>query len=175
MSHAAAGIPVAAIAPRWLPAYVGLGSNLSDPAAQVRRAFEALAQLPGARLLARSSLYRTRPFGAVVQPAFVNAVAGLLTQRTPEELLAQLRALERELGRTAADERWGPRLIDLDLLVCGREMRATQTLTLPHPGIAERDFVLYPLAEVAPDLVVPGRGRVAELLLRAENRGVERL
>jgi len=160
---------------RWLPAYVAVGSNLSDPRSQVARALEALASLPGCRLVVCSPMYRTRPFGEVVQPAFVNAAAGLLTQSTPEDLLAALRALERELGREAPRERWGPRLIDLDLLVVGRETRATETLSLPHPGIAERDFVLYPLADIAPDLDVPGLGRVASLRERVANRGIERL
>jgi 2-amino-4-hydroxy-6-hydroxymethyldihydropteridine diphosphokinase len=162
-------------AERWLPAYVGVGSNLSDPAAQVRRALAALAGLPGTRLIASSPLYHTKPFGEVVQPAFVNAVAGLLTRRTPEELLADLRALERTLGREPPRERWGPRLIDLDLLVVGREVRATADLTLPHAGIAERDFVLYPLADVAPDLDVPGLGRVAALRDAVANRGIGKL
>lgn len=160
---------------RWLPAYVGVGSNLADPQSQVRRALDALGRLPGSRLIASSPLYRTRPFGEVVQPAFVNAVAGLLTQSTPEELLAELRSLERELGREPPRERWGPRVIDLDLLVVGREERATDTLTLPHAGIAERDFVLYPLADVAPDLDVPRLGRAAALRDRVTNRGIERL
>jgi 2-amino-4-hydroxy-6-hydroxymethyldihydropteridine diphosphokinase len=160
---------------RWLPAYVGVGSNLADPQAQVRRALKALEQLPGSRLIASSSLYRTQPLGDVVQPPFVNAVAGLLTQSTPEDLLAALRNLERELGREPPRERWGPRVIDLDLLVVGREERATETLTLPHAGIAMRDFVLYPLADVAPDLDVPRLGRVAPLRDRVANRGIERL
>ena len=160
---------------RWLPAYVGVGSNLADPQSQVRRALEALGRLPGSRLISSSPLYRTRPLGDVVQPAFVNAVAGLLTQSTPEELLAALRNLERELGREPPRERWGPRVIDLDLLVVGREERATETLTLPHAGIAERDFVLYPLADVAPDLDVPRLGRAAVLRDRVANRGIERL
>ena len=166
---------VANAAARWLPAYVGVGSNLSDPAAQVRRALAALGELPGTTLVASSPLYRTPAFGDVVQPEFVNAVAGLLTQRTPEEFLADLRALERRLGREPPRERWGPRVIDLDLLVVGREERKTDTLTLPHGGIAERDFVLYPLADIAPDLDVPRLGRVATLRDRVANRGVERL
>ncbi len=161
--------------PRWLPAYVAVGSNLEDPARQVTRALDALATLPGSLLLVRSALYRTRPFGGVVQPDFVNAVAGLLTQRAPEDLLADLRGLERALGRGESRERWGPRVIDLDLLAVGRETRATGALTLPHPGIAERDFVLYPLAEVAPALEIPGLGRVAELRARVANRGLEKL
>lgn len=173
MSAAPAGISQAAAA--WLPAYVGIGSNLDDPRGQVERAFDALAQLPRSRLVLRSALFRTVPFGEVVQPAFVNAAAGLLTQLTPEEMLAELRAVERALGREPPRQRWGPRVIDLDLLVLGRETRATEALKLPHPGIAERDFVLYPLAHIAPDLEVPGLGRVATLRARVANRGIEQL
>jgi 2-amino-4-hydroxy-6-hydroxymethyldihydropteridine diphosphokinase len=175
MNVAAAEVVMSQLQPRWLPAYVGLGSNLAEPRAQVTRAFEALDRLPGCRLIASSPLYRTKPMGEVVQPAFVNAVAGMLTQSSPEELLAALRALERELGREAPRERWGPRLIDLDLLVVGREARSTDTLTLPHPGIAARDFVLYPLHDIAPDLEIPGLGRVSALRERVADRGIERL
>jgi 2-amino-4-hydroxy-6-hydroxymethyldihydropteridine diphosphokinase len=175
MSAAAAEVVMSQFQPRWLPAYVGVGSNLADPRAQVTRALEALGRLSGCRLVVRSPLYRTQPLGEVVQPAFVNAVAGLLTQLSPEELLAALRGLERELGREASRQRWGPRLIDLDLLVMGCETRSTGTLTLPHPGIAGRDFVLYPLADIAPDLEVPKLGRVAALRDHVVNRGIERL
>jgi 2-amino-4-hydroxy-6-hydroxymethyldihydropteridine diphosphokinase len=171
----AASAEVALTAVRWLPAYIGVGSNLDDPEAQVRRAIQALGRLPRSRLIVSSPLYRTRPLGEVVQPPFVNAVAGLLTESTPEELLDQLRRLERELGREPPRERWGPRVIDLDLLVVGHEERATETLTLPHAGIAMRDFVLYPLADVAPDLDVPRLGRVATLRDRVANRGIELL
>jgi 2-amino-4-hydroxy-6-hydroxymethyldihydropteridine diphosphokinase len=160
---------------RWLPAYVGVGSNLADPASQVRRAVDALAGLAATRLVLRSPLYHTPPFGTVPQPPFVNAVAGLLTRLTPEELLTALRALERELGREPPRERWGPRLIDLDLLVLGTEQRDGDALRLPHPGIAERDFVLYPLADIAPDLEVPGLGRIWRLRERVANRGVRKL
>jgi 2-amino-4-hydroxy-6-hydroxymethyldihydropteridine diphosphokinase len=160
---------------RWLPAYVGVGSNLDDPRAQVTRAFDALGKLPATRVLARSPLYETPPLGDVVQPTFVNAAAGLLTQLSPEDMLAALRALEKVLGREPPRERWGPRIIDLDLLVLGREQRATDILKLPHPGIAERDFVLYPLADIAPDLEVPGVGFVRALRDRVDNRGVRKL
>jgi 2-amino-4-hydroxy-6-hydroxymethyldihydropteridine diphosphokinase len=173
MNAALAG--TASNASRWLPAYVGVGSNLDDPAAQVGRALDALARIPSSKLIARSPLYRTPPFGAVPQPAFVNAAAGLLTRLAPEELLAALRHLERELGRQPPRERWGPRVIDLDLLVVGQERRVTEVLTLPHPGIVERDFVLYPLADIAPDLEVPGLGRVSTLRERVANRGVVKL
>jgi len=175
MNATAAEVVMSQSYPRWLPAYVGVGSNLADPRAQVTRALEALGRLAGCRLVVSSPLYRTRPFGEVVQPAFVNAAAGLLTQLPPEDLLAALRGLERDLGREAPREHWGPRLIDLDLLVVGREVRATESLTLPHPGIAERDFVLYPLGDIAPDLEVPGHARVAILRDRVTNRGIERL
>jgi 2-amino-4-hydroxy-6-hydroxymethyldihydropteridine diphosphokinase len=175
MNAAPSGLTQSQEMPRWLPAYVGIGSNLDDPRRQVERAFEALAQLPQSRLLLRSPLYRSVPFGAVPQPAFVNAAAGFVTRLAPEELLAELRRAERALGREPPRERWGPRLIDLDLLVVGRETRAGDTLTLPHAGIAERDFVLYPLADIAPDLDVPGLGRVATLRARVANRGIERL
>jgi 2-amino-4-hydroxy-6-hydroxymethyldihydropteridine diphosphokinase len=160
---------------RWQPAYIAVGSNLAGPRDQVQRALSALARVRDSRLIVCSTLYHTEPLGEVSQPSFVNAVAGMLTRLTPEDLLAELRGLERELGREPPRERWGPRIIDLDLLVVGRETRAGETLTLPHPGIAERDFVLYPLADIAPDLDVPGLGRVAALRARVANRGIRRL
>jgi 2-amino-4-hydroxy-6-hydroxymethyldihydropteridine diphosphokinase len=162
-------------AARWQPAYVGVGSNLDGPRVQVQGALAALGRIRDSGLVVSSPLYRTVPLGEVAQPPFVNAVAGLLTRLSPEELLAELRGLERELGREPPRERWGPRVIDLDLLVQGGETRATDALTLPHPGIAERDFVLYPLADIAPDLEVPGVGRVSTLRARVANRGIERL
>ncbi len=158
----------------WWPAYVGLGSNLDDPPAQLEHAFAALARLPQSRLVLRSPWYRTAPFGPVPQPHFLNAVAGLLTRLNPEALLAQLRALELQQGRAPARERWGPRRIDLDLLVQGRETRATPALTLPHPGIPQRNFVLYPLRDLAPDLDVPGLGSVRDLAARVAATGIER-
>ena len=175
---AAAGLATGA-PPRWQPAYVGVGSNLDGPQERVRRALDALAQLPASRVVVRSPLYRTAPLvktpGATAQPAYVNAVAGLLTLLPPEGLLAALRRLELTLGREPARERWAPRRIDLDLLVYGRETRATDELLLPHPGIAERDFVLYPLADIAPDLEIPGLGSAALLRARVPDRGMERL
>jgi 2-amino-4-hydroxy-6-hydroxymethyldihydropteridine diphosphokinase len=158
----------------WWPAYVGLGSNLDDPPAQLERAFAALGQLPESRLVLRSPWYRTAPFGPVAQPDFVNAVAGLLTRLTPEALLRELRGIELQQGRAAARERWGPRRIDLDLLLYGRERRAEPALTLPHPGIPERNFVLYPLQDLAPDLDVPGLGSVRDLAARVTAVGIER-
>ena len=160
---------------RWVPAYVALGSNLDDPREQVERGIAALAGLPDTRLVLRSSLYRTRPFGPVEQPDFVNAAAGLLTRLEPAEFLAGLKALETQLGRERPVVRWGPRRIDLDLLVHSGARIAERDLAVPHPGIPERAFVLVPLAEFAPDLVVPGRGRVRDLLARVDSADLERL
>jgi len=162
-------------APRWIPAYVALGSNLDDPRAQVERAFGELGELRESLLVARSSLYRTRPLGPVEQPDFVNAVAGLLTRLEPAALLAELKALEQRLGRAKPAVRWGPRRIDLDLLVHGTARIDAPGLTVPHPGIAERAFVLVPLAEIAPDLDVPGLGRVSALLARVDPSAAESL
>jgi len=159
----------------WQPAYIGLGSNLQDPRAQVLRACAALQTLAATRFVRLSPLYRSKPFGPVVQPDFINAVAGVLTQLDSRALLGELLALERALGRPAERERWGPRVIDLDLLVYGRERREEPGLTLPHGGIVERNFVLYPLCDLAPDLDVPGLGRVAELKGRLAPEGLERL
>lgn len=159
----------------WKPAYIGIGSNLEDPKAQVLRAGEALKALPATRLVRISPLYRSKPFGPVSQPDFVNAVAGVLTQLEPRALLEALHAIERAFGRPAQRQRWGPRIIDLDLLVYGRERRDEPDLSLPHPGIVERNFVLYPLCDLAPDLDVPGLGRVAGLRGRLTPEGLERL
>jgi len=159
----------------WQPAYVGLGSNLGDSRGFLRRAIEAIGSFPDTRLIVTSSHYRTVPFGPVEQGAFINAVAGVLTRQSPLDFLRALRSLERQLGRAETRVRWGPREIDLDLLVYGEETLATDELTLPHVGIPERDFVLYPLRDIAPQLHIPGMGRVAELAARVADRGIERL
>ena len=147
-----------------MPAYIGLGSNLDDPPRQVARAFDALARLPDSRLVLRSRLYRSKPLGAIAQPDFVNAAAGVLTQLPHRALLAALKAEEGRLGRKQPVERWGPRRIDLDLLVYGTVRATEPDLTVPHPGLAARAFVLAPLADIAPDLRVPELGLVRDLL-----------
>jgi 2-amino-4-hydroxy-6-hydroxymethyldihydropteridine diphosphokinase len=147
----------------WQPAYIGLGSNLNDPRANVLNAVEKLRALPDTRVIALSKLYGSKPFGPVKQSDFVNAVVGLLTQLDAPTLLQEAKNIERALGRAEKYERWGPRIIDLDVLVYGRETRTDPTLTIPHPGIVERNWVLYPLADIAPSLDIPGVGRVAEL------------
>ena len=150
--------------PRWLPTYVGVGSNLDDPADQVQSALSALAVMPDTRLIARSSCWRNPAVGPQPQPDFVNAVAGLLTLLPPVAFLGELLAIERRLGRDrSAGVRWGPRRIDLDLLVHGTTVMDTADLVLPHPRMATRNFVLFPLLEIAPGLRVPGLGPVSHL------------
>ena len=156
----------------WQPAYIGVGSNLGDPRAQVLAALTRLAQLPRSRLVLASKLYRSLPFGRLQQPDFVNAVAGILTQLEPKTLMKELHAIESAMGRPEQHEHWGPRIIDLDLLAQGRERREEPHLTLPHPGIVGRNFVLYPLAEIAPDLELPGLGRVADLAAAVTAEGI---
>ena len=159
----------------WYPAYVGLGSNLDEPAQRVAEALGALQQLPDSLVVAYSSLYGSHPMGPVLQADFCNAVAGMLTRLPALEFLRALRSLEQLLGRQPPRERWGPRRIDLDLLVHGSEQLTSDELTVPHPGIVQRNFVLYPLAEVAPDLLIPGLGRVADLLRGVSSNGLWRL
>jgi 2-amino-4-hydroxy-6-hydroxymethyldihydropteridine diphosphokinase len=158
----------------WIPAYVGLGSNLDDPERQVLLGLDRLRELPGSLLVSRSSLYVSPPMGPIAQPDFVNAAAGLLTRLSPLEMLVELKSLETGLGRAPAGERWGPRRIDLDLLVHGTSRLRQPGLELPHPGIAERAFVLAPLAEIAPELEVPGLGKVQALLEKLDTHDVVR-
>jgi 2-amino-4-hydroxy-6-hydroxymethyldihydropteridine diphosphokinase len=139
-------------------AYVGLGSNLGDREAQIRHA----AELIGARRL--SSIVETEPWGYEAQPKFLNAVAEVETTLEPRALLDQLLDVERQLGRERIGPRWGPRTVDLDLLVYGDRVLDEPGLTVPHPELAQRLFVLEPLAELAPLLVIPGFGTVQALL-----------
>mgnify|MGYP001563118070 FL=1 len=159
----------------WYPAYVGLGSNLQLPARQIEDALGLLAEVPGTRFVAASSLYRSTPFGGVEQPDFVNAVAALLTTLPPGDLLAALQGIEHRQGRERDGSRWGPRVLDLDLLVYSGVTVDEPGLTVPHPGIAERNFVLLPLGEIAPDLVIPGLGRVAGLPVNKDEPRISRI
>lgn len=152
-------------------AYVGLGSNLDEPERRVRAALDALARLPSTRLVRRSRLFRTEPWGRIDQPAFVNAAAELSTALAPRQLLEALLAIERAAGRHRDGTRWGPRTLDLDLLIYGDARVAEPDLRIPHPHIAERAFVLLPLADIDPRIEVPGRGRVDALLVRADASG----
>jgi 2-amino-4-hydroxy-6-hydroxymethyldihydropteridine diphosphokinase len=152
--------------PRPVRCYVGLGSNLDAPRDRVRAALDQLDRLPGCRRVAASPCYTSAPLGPQDQPDYCNAVAALDSDLAPLELLGQLQALERAHGRTPT-RRWGERTLDLDLLLYGNLQLASALLTLPHPGLSSRDFVLYPLADIAPpDLPIPGLGRLDELLAR---------
>ncbi|CAK0769906.1 2-amino-4-hydroxy-6-hydroxymethyldihydropteridinediphosphokinase [Gammaproteobacteria bacterium] len=158
-------------------AYVGLGSNLDDPTAQVRRALVELLRLPASRLAGSSRLYRNLAMdlpGQPVQPDYVNAVAALDTRLPPQVLLRLLLKLELRHQRVR-QRRWGPRTLDLDLLLYGNLRLRRYGLTLPHPGLHLRVFVLYPLAELAPHLVIPGRGRLSPLLTHRTRRGLHPL
>jgi 2-amino-4-hydroxy-6-hydroxymethyldihydropteridine diphosphokinase len=155
-------------------AYVGLGANLEDPARQVRQALRELDDIPGTRVTARSSLYRTAPVGYLDQPDFINAVAKLQTALSPRELLDALHGIESGHGRRRS-VRNAPRTLDLDLLLYGQTVMQDEDLTLPHPRMHERAFVLLPLAELAPDGVVPGRGVVSQLLAEVDRGGVGKL
>lgn len=149
-------------------AYVGLGANLGDRAATIRRAVALLARAEGVVVRRVSTLRETEPVGIVDQPRFLNGAVELETTLDPHELLALLLAIERELGRVRDGTRWGPRTIDLDLLVYGDETIAERGLRLPHPLLHERRFALDPLAELAPELEIPGHGRVSDLLARLD-------
>jgi 2-amino-4-hydroxy-6-hydroxymethyldihydropteridine diphosphokinase len=157
-------------------AYVGLGSNLADPQQQVRRALAALAALPATRLIAASALYVTAPVGPLDQPDYVNAAARLDTRLPPLDLLAALLACEAAQGRHRDGTRWGPRTLDLDLLLHGEAELDLPGLRLPHPEICRRPFVLIPLADVAPPgLHIPGQGTLKDLLDACPSAGVRRL
>ncbi len=145
-------------------AYVGLGSNLDEPAERIARALDELAAIPKTRLRRHSKLYRTAPWGVTAQPEFINAVAELETALSPRALLDALLAIERSHGRRRDATRWGPRVIDLDLLLHGDAGSREDGLEVPHPHMHERAFVLVPLAELDPALEIPGRGRVGTLL-----------
>ncbi|ULU27652.1 2-amino-4-hydroxy-6-hydroxymethyldihydropteridine diphosphokinase [Dyella terrae] len=155
--------------------FVALGSNLGDARGQVLSALDALARLPQTRLLGRSSFYVTPPWGVLDQPDFINAVAHIDTALSPHDLLDALLDIERAAGRVRDGERWGPRTLDLDVLYLDGVAISDERLTLPHPRIADRAFVLLPLHDLAPDLVLPGQGRVADLLTHVDTAGCERL
>ena len=154
--------------------WIGLGSNLNDPETRIRTALDDLRRLEGCTLQAVSALYRNPPMGPTDQPDYINAVARLTTTLSPEALLDALQAIEQRHARVRG-RHWGPRTLDLDLLLYGRSVIATARLSVPHPGIAVRNFVLYPLAELDPGLVIPGLGVVEELLGQCPETGLSKL
>ncbi len=155
--------------------YVGLGSNLNNPVHQVKQGLRALNTIPTAHLLTHSALYRSKPLGPPNQPDYINAVAVLTTGLPPLTLLSKLQTIENKQGRVRGAERWGPRTLDLDMLLYDNRQSQEPQLTLPHPGLYERAFVLYPLYECAPDLVLPDGQRVCDLMQLCPAEGLHKV
>jgi 2-amino-4-hydroxy-6-hydroxymethyldihydropteridine diphosphokinase len=151
-------------------AYIGIGANLGEREVTIARALQLLSEQEGVRVEAVSTLRETDPVGLLEQPRFLNGAAAVETELGPRELLDRLLAVEQELGRTRGGERFGPRTIDLDLLVYGERQVDEPGLTVPHPRLAERRFAVEPLAELDPELEIPGRGRVSDLLRGLQSR-----
>ena len=154
--------------------FIALGANLGDPVVTVAAAIRALRGLPRTEFIAASSLYRSAPVGLRHQPDFINAVVELAAVSSAPALLDSLFALEERFGRQRSVKN-APRTLDLDLLLFGDEISADPLLTLPHPRLHQRAFVLAPLAEIAPRLTIPGRGSVGDLLLRCADQQIEKL
>lgn len=150
----------------WYPAFIGVGSNLQSPADQVQRAIDTLGNADGSILVSYSGLYQSPPLSGLEQPDYINAVVAMVTTHEPEQFLSLLQNIEDEQGRTRTGAKWEPRIIDLDLLAFSGCRIETEQLVLPHPGIVERNFVLLPWQEIAPNYVVPGLPDVAAM---AEN------
>ncbi len=159
----------------WIPAYIGLGANIGDPVAQIRDAWQRISVLSGCRDAQLSHLYLSEPMGPPGQPDYFNAAGAVLTTMPAVELLEHLLRIESDMGRIRDDMRWGPRIIDLDLLVYAEQTIDRKGLCVPHPGVHERNFVLYPLADIAPDLCIPGKGQVSNLMALTGDRGLERI
>lgn len=158
----------------WRPAYVAIGSNLNHPRERVLEALERMRELSATLSVLRSRLYLTRPLGPQDQPHYVNAAAGLLTRLTARDLLSALLGIERSMGRDRG-ERWGPRVIDLDLVWMLDSVIDEPGLKVPHPGVSTRNFVLYPLADIAPTIIIPGMGSVLDLKSAAGSDGISEL
>ncbi|KKD60357.1 2-amino-4-hydroxy-6-hydroxymethyldihydropteridine pyrophosphokinase [Grimontia sp. AD028] len=156
-------------------AYIAIGSNLGNPVEKAQHAIEALKHLPGTRFVCTSSLYSSKPMGPADQPDYVNAVAAIDTELQPLDLLDHTQRIELEFGRERKDERWGPRTLDLDILLYGDLQLESERLTVPHYGMKVREFVLYPLAEIAPDLQLPDGSAVAELVAVTDKNGLTAL
>ncbi len=150
-------------------AYIGLGSNLQDPQSQITNALNELQEIPNTHVLVSSSLYVSEPMGPANQPDFINAVAKISTSLSPEELLIALQNIEQLHQRARSTERWGPRTLDLDILLYGDVQINTRKPQVPHSGIAERVFVLIPLQEIEADLIIPGKGTLRELIEQLPN------
>jgi len=154
--------------------YIGLGSNLDNPQDQIKRALNTLDDLSDSRLLQHSSLYVSKPLGPSDQPDFVNAVAKLETTQPPLALLDALQAIEQSHRRVRL-QHWGPRTLDLDILLFGDQVIKHDRLNVPHAYMHERSFVLQPLAEISPDIEIPGYGKLPDLLKQCDDMGLRRL
>lgn len=154
-------------------AYIGLGGNLADPVQQVISALDELGSIPQSQLAGCSCLYRSAPIGPRDQPDYINAVAAIDTPLDAKILLHYLQEIERRHGRVRDGERWGPRTLDLDLLLYGNEIFSDGELTLPHPRAHQRAFVLVPLYSIAPDVMIPGKGKVVDLLQACRSQHIE--
>ncbi|CAN5417471.1 2-amino-4-hydroxy-6-hydroxymethyldihydropteridinediphosphokinase [soil metagenome] len=157
-----------------MKAYIALGSNLADPILQVQSAIAEIGLLPQTHLIQASSLYRSKPMGPQDQADFINAVVAIETSLSPQQLLTQLQTIERQHQRLR-ELHWGPRTLDLDFLLYGNQIILTKNLVVPHYGMHERNFVLYPLAEIAPDLILPKGESLQELLKNCPLQGLERI
>ncbi|WMO12486.1 2-amino-4-hydroxy-6-hydroxymethyldihydropteridine diphosphokinase [Pseudoalteromonas piscicida] len=153
-------------------AYIGLGANLSEPMAQIQRALDVLAGHPYLSLVQHSSLYGSKPMGPQDQPDYVNAVAKLATSLTAESLLDVLQQIELEHGRVRKAERWGPRTLDLDILLFNTDTINSDRLTVPHYGLKEREFVVYPLLEITPELKLPDGTELSSLTQKLPLNGL---
>jgi len=155
--------------------FIGLGSNLGDPVAHLRSACAALQTVSETTRVKCSRFFRSKPFGPVAQADFVNAVVEVYTQLAPEQLLTALQQIERQHGRERSGPRWGPRSLDLDLLLYGDAQIESPALRVPHPGIAERNFVVYPLTDLVDDIYIPGVGWLQELRAHLPGDGLHAL
>lgn len=154
--------------------FVAVGSNLNDPVDQANKAIDALRLIPNTQLISASSLYSSTPMGPQNQPDYINAVVEISTHLSPIELLNYTQAIELEHGRVRKDERWGPRTLDLDILLFGQQEINSERLVVPHYGMHEREFVLYPLHEIAPGLILPNGTKLEELLNLVPLNGLQK-
>ncbi|WP_455222342.1 2-amino-4-hydroxy-6-hydroxymethyldihydropteridine diphosphokinase [Kaarinaea lacus] len=155
--------------------FIGLGSNLNDPIQQLTQACTEIGSIEHVTLCKISSLYRNPPMGPQDQPDYINAVVEIDTSLSPEELLNELQAIEKKHGRVPGRVRWSARPLDLDILLYGEKVINNERLTIPHLGLYERAFVLYPLIEIAPDLEVPGHGALRELIHNVDGSNLEKI
>jgi len=160
--------------PRWADAYIALGSNISDPLLQLRQACVAFAQHPKITFVACSDFYQNPPMGPIAQPDYINAVAHIRTMLTPQNLLDNLHTIEKAQGRERSIP-WGPRTLDLDLLLFGDMIQITPTFSIPHPGLYSRNFVLIPLASIAPNLMLPSGKAVTSYITADMHRTLHQL